>query len=104
MWVRINPKESYHRFRDVEGHCKGRSGAPRAFVPCVNLGSSVPWEGKNSKEQQGAGDACQTDIQTDGNGETVSSLTGCQQTSCHNSLSYVFSKTYSQKYTFLNSL
>lgn len=42
---------------------------PPAFVPCVNLGSSVPWEGKNSKEQQGAGDACETDR----NGGMVSS-------------------------------
>lgn len=33
---------------------------PPASVPCVDLGSLVPWEGKNSKEQQGAGDACET--------------------------------------------
>lgn len=70
MWVQINLIERYHRFKDAEELCKKRSGAP-AFVPCVNLGSSVPWEGKNSKEQQGAGDACETDRQADRNGRLV---------------------------------
>ncbi|KAK9513223.1 hypothetical protein VZT92_026773 [Zoarces viviparus] len=33
---------------------------PPALVLGVNAGSAVPREGKNSMEQQGAGDGCQT--------------------------------------------
>lgn len=36
-----------------------------AIIAGVNMGSSMPREGKKSTEQQGAGDGCQTDRQTD---------------------------------------
>lgn len=54
--------ESYRGFRDVEGNFRDIVEPP-ALVPGVNMGSSVPREGKNSIEQQGAGDGCQTDRQ-----------------------------------------
>lgn len=34
---------------------------PLSLTPDVNVGSAVPGEEKNSGEQQGTGDGCQTD-------------------------------------------
>lgn len=62
MWSHSSLTESYQGIRVVEGHFRDIVEPP-ALVPGVNMGSSVPREGKNSIQQQGAGDDCQTDRQ-----------------------------------------
>lgn len=59
VWVQSSLIESYQGIRDGEGHFRDIVEPPALF-PGVNMGSPVPREGKNSIEQQGAGDACQT--------------------------------------------
>lgn len=39
------------------------SDEPPALFPGVNMRSSIAWEGKNSREPQGAGDGCQENRQ-----------------------------------------
>lgn len=62
MWAQSSLTESYQGIRDLEGRFQD-TVEPPALVPGVNMGSTMPREGKNSKEQQGAGDGCQTDRQ-----------------------------------------
>ena len=54
--------------RELPGYqgCRGLSqniAEPPTAIQGVNMGSPVPREGKNSTEQQGTGDGCQTDRQ-----------------------------------------
>lgn len=61
VWAQSSLSESYRGIRDVEGHFRDIVETP-ALIPGVNMGSPVPREGKNSIEQQGAGDGVrQTD-------------------------------------------
>lgn len=61
-WAQSSLTESYRGIRDKEGLFRGIVEPP-ALIPGVNMGSAMPRKGKNSKEQQGAGDCCQTDRQ-----------------------------------------
>lgn len=58
MWA----QSSYWGIRNGKGHFRDIVEPP-ALVSGVNMGSSMPREGKNSIKQQGAGDGCQTDRQ-----------------------------------------
>lgn len=64
MWAQSSLTESYRAIRDAEGRFRDIVEPPPALILGVNMGSPVPREGKNSIEQQGAGDGCQTDRQT----------------------------------------
>ena len=59
VWTQSRLTESYRGIRDEEGHIRD-SAEPPAPLLGVNMGSSMPEEGKNSTEQQGAGDGCPT--------------------------------------------
>lgn len=61
-WAQSSLTKSSRGIRDVKGHFRDIVEPP-ALILGVNMGSPVPREGKNSIEQQGAGDGCQTDRQ-----------------------------------------